>query len=110
MAKKKTKTTKTSAAMKTAKPVAGKAPTKSRSKKSPLPQHDHHGEYDEDFELDAVERKAVDHIVKSEQARDALEREVNMVVTEAVRKICKVRGKSLTVAQAQNVAMVLFGD
>ena len=36
--------------------------------------------------------------------------EVNTVVTQAVRKICKAHGASLSVAQAQNVAMVLFGD
>ena len=42
--------------------------------------------------------------------RNALEKEVNTVVTQAVRKICKAHGASLTAAQAQNVAMVLFGD
>ena len=56
------------------------------------------------------ERKAIDLVVESEAVRDALETEVNSVVTMAVRKICKSHGASLTIAQAQNVAMVLFGD
>ena len=47
---------------------------------------------------------------ESEDLRNALEMEVNTVVTQAVRKICKAHGATLTAAQAQNVAMVLFGD
>ncbi|MGO9112460.1 MAG: hypothetical protein ACLP9L_24785 [Thermoguttaceae bacterium] len=109
MAKKKTKTTKSSTAAKTRKPPAGK-----QSKKSPPKQrdheHDHHGELEEEIELDGTERKVIDLVLERDDMRGALEMEVNTVVTQAVRKICKAYGASLTVAQAQNVAMVLFGD
>ena len=115
MAKNKTKTTKSSAATKTRKPSAGKpptgsGPTKSRSKKSPPKPHDHHGEHEEAIELDDTESRAVDLVLESEDLRNALEMEVNTVVTQAVRKICKAHGASLTADQAQNVAMALFGD
>jgi hypothetical protein len=119
MAKKKTKTTNSSTATKArksaagkaaaGKAAAGKASAGKAAKKSPK-QHDHAREPEEEIELDETESDAIDHIVECDEARDALEREVNTVVTQAVRKICKVHGKSLTVAQAQNVAMVLFGD
>ena len=49
-------------------------------------------------------------VLQRDDMRSALETEVNTVVTQAVRKICKAHGTSLTAAQAQNVAMVLFGD
>ncbi len=105
MAKKKSTIAKSPAARKTRKPSA-----KPASKKSPPRQHKHRGEPEEEIELDETESKAVDHIIECDQARDALEREVDKVVTQAVRKICKAHGQSLTDAQAQNVAMVLFGD
>jgi len=105
MAKKKSTTTKSSAPKKTRKPSA-----KPASKKSPPKQHDHHGEHEEEIELDETESKAVDLVLESEDLRNALEMEVNTVVTQAVRKICKAHGATLTVAQAQNVAMMLFGD
>ncbi len=109
MAKKKTKTTKSSTATKTRKPSAGKS-----SKKAPPKPHDHGhdqpGEHEEEVELDETESKAVDLVLERDDLRDALETEVNTVVTQAVRKICKTHGVSLTVDQAQNVAMVLFGD
>jgi len=109
MAKKKTETKKTSTATKARKPSAGKP-----AKKSPPECHDHerdhHGEPEEEIELDESERKAVDLVLQCDDMRSALETEVNTVVTQAVRKICRVHGASLTAAQAQNVAMVLFGD
>src|SRR5271157_4513454 len=104
MAKKKTKTTKSSTAAKTRKPLAGKP-----SKRSPPKRHEHDhdqvSEHEEDIELDATEREAIDLVLERDDMRGALEVEVNMVVTQAVRKICKAHGTSLTVAQAQNVAM-----
>lgn len=110
MAKKKSPTTKSSVAKKASKPSAGK-PSRPAAKKSPSKQHDHDHEHEEEeIELDETERQAIDHVVECEETRDALEMEVNKVVTQAVRKICKVQGKSLSTAQAQNVAMVLFGD
>ncbi len=109
MAKKNSKTAKTSTAKKTSKSSAAKPPKKSPPKQHGH-DHGHQGEAEEEIELDGTERNAVDHIIECEEARDALEQEVNTVVTQAVRKICKAHGKSLTIAQAQNVAMVLFGD
>jgi hypothetical protein len=109
MAKKKTETKKTSTATKTRRPAAGKP-----AKKSPPKRHDHErdhqGEPEDEIELDETERQAVDLVLQRDDMRSALETEVNTVVTQAVRKICKAHGASLTAAQAQNVAMVLFGD
>ncbi len=106
---KKTQTTKSSAATKARKPSAGKA-----AKKSPPKPHGHeHGKrggHEEEIVLDEAESKAVDLVLDSNDLREALEVEVNAVVAQAVRKICKAHGASLTAAQAQNVAMMLFGD
>ena len=92
MAKKKTTTAKSSATTKSRKPVSdkasnGKAPSGKRAKKPA--KHDHHEEPEEEIELDEAESQAIDHIVECDEAREALEVEVNKVVTQAVRKICK---------------------
>lgn len=111
MAKKKPATTKSPAPKKASKPASGKPSTKPASKKSPPKQHDHEHDHDEEeIELTETESKAVDLVLDSADLRNALETEVNTVVTQAVRKICKAHGAALTVEQAQNVAMVLFGD
>ena len=106
--------TKSSAATKSRKPASGKtssgAASNGKGAKKPAKQHEHHVEPEEEIELDEAESQAIDHIVECDEAREALEVEVNKVVTQAVRKICKAHGESLSVAQAQNVAMVLFGD
>ena len=121
MAKKKPSTTKSSTATKTKKPAckdtckacdgatSKKTPSKKPPKKSP-PKRDHYDEQEEEIELDDTERKAVDLVLESEDLRNSLEEEVNTVVTQAVRKMCKAHGTLLTIDQAQNVAMVLFGD
>ena len=89
MAKK--KTTNPSTAAKTRKPSK-----KSPSKKSPPKQHDHehdyHGAREEEVELDGTESKAIDLVLDSDAMRNALETEVNTVVSQAVRKICKRTG------------------
>jgi hypothetical protein len=101
LAKKPTTSKKPSAAKKSRKP----------SKKASPPQHDHDGDDElEEIELDETERKAVDAVIQSAAMRNALELEVNRVVTQAVRKVCKAHGTTLTADQAQNVAMMLFGD
>ncbi len=119
MAKKKSNTTKSSTATKTKKPSAAKdvceaccgaTSKKKPPKKAPQKQHDHYDEHEEEIELDDTERKAVDLVLESEDLRNSLEAEVNTVVTQAVRKMCKAHGTLLTVVQAQNVAMILFGD
>ena len=50
---------------------------------------------EEEIELDEAESQAIDHIVECDEAREALEMEVNKVVTQAVRKICKRTGLRL---------------
>src|SRR5271156_4123230 len=108
MAKKKPQTTKSSAAKARRKPAA-RATTKSREHNSH--EHDH----DEDccgseVELDETERKTIDMVLDSDAMREALEIEVDAAVTATVRKVCRHYGAPLSPAQAQNVAMVLFGD
>ena len=117
MAKKKPSTTKSSTATTTKKPACkacdGATSKKTTSKKPPKkspPKRDHYDEHEEEIELDDTERKAVDLVLESEDLRNSLEEEVNTVVTQAVRKMCKAHGALLTVDQAQNVAMMLFGD
>ena len=108
MAKKKSATRKPSTATKSKKPPAAKPLPKKSSRTNR--GHDHHHGPDEEMQLDDTESKAIDLVLDSEALRSALELEVNTVVTQAVRKICKAHGATLTAAQAQNVAMVLFGD
>jgi len=108
MAKKKT-AAKPSAATKTKKSSVPRP-----AKKSPRKTQDHayteHEDHEEGIELDDTERNAVDLVLDSDDLRNDLETEVNAVVTQAVRKVCKAHGTVLTSAQAQNVAMILFGD
>ena len=108
MAKKKTPAAKSSAAKKKTK----KSPTTQKTAKKPPKQHAHdqHDENEIEIELDATECEAVDLVLDSDDLRLALETEVNRVVSQAVRKLCKAHGVALTAAQAQNVAMTLFGD
>jgi hypothetical protein len=108
MAKKKSKIT-TQANAKARKPSARK-PTQKSSAKQQHHEHDSCNEHEMEIELDATERKAVDLVLERNDMCSALEAEVNRVVTNAVRKICKEYGAPLTIAQAQNVAMMLFGD
>jgi hypothetical protein len=111
MAKKKSKTAKSSTAAKSRKPAAGKAAKRSPSKGNGNGHvHDEHCGHDEEIELDDSEQKAVDLVLDSDAMRDSLENEVGTAVTLAVRKVCKAHGAPLTAAQAQNVAIVLFGD
>ena len=72
--------------------------------------NDHHDAHEEEIALDDTESKAIEMVLESDDLRNALEMEVNTVVTQAVRKICKRTALRSTTAQAQNVARVLFGD
>ncbi len=102
MAKKKTEAKKSSRATKK---------RKARKKSTPKRHdHEHHEDHEVEIDLDKTERKAIDSVLERDDMRSALENEVNTAVTQAVRKVCKAHGSSLTVTQAQNVAMVLFGD
>jgi hypothetical protein len=110
MAKKKPTTAKSSTATKSRRPPAKTAKKSSPKGREHVHVHDEHCEHEEEIELDDTERKAIDLVFNSDSIRNSLETEVNTVVTLAIRKVCKAHGASLTTAQAQNVAMVLFGD
>ena len=110
MAKKKTDTRKTSAAAK-----AGRKPAAAAKKKPPRAHHAHDHHHDEtcdetEIELDNTERETINMVLDSDKLRLALETEVGAALTGAVRKFCRQHGTPLSAAQAQNVAMVLFGD
>jgi hypothetical protein len=110
MAKKKPQTTKSSATAKAPRKSAG-----STTKKPPQRSHSHNHHHDEDccdaeIELDDTERKTIDMVLDSDTMREALETEVDAAVSATVRKVCRHYGAPLSAAQAQNVAMVLFGD
>jgi hypothetical protein len=104
---------------KTAKPSAKKArrePAEKASKKHAR-EHHHHDEHyrnkpceEVEIELDDTEQEAIDMVFDSDELRLAMETEVDAAVTAAVRKVCRQYGTPLSTAQAQNVAMVLFGD
>ncbi len=114
MAKKKKQTTKPSAAKASRKP-AGKS-AKKHAREPSHHGHDHHAHgHDEtcdeaDIELDDTERKTINMVLDSDKLRLALETEVSTALTAAVRKFCRQFGMPLSSAQAQNVAMMLFGD
>ncbi len=110
MAKKKPQSTKSSTAAK-----ARRKPADSTTKKPPQRSHSHDHDHDADcgdaeIELDDTERKTIDMVLDSDAMREALENEVDAAVSATVRKVCRHYGSPLSAAQAQNVAMVLFGD
>jgi hypothetical protein len=114
MAKTKKQTAKPSAANASRKPAgkAAKKPVHGHNHRG----HDYHGHnHDEtcdeaEIELDDTERKTIDMVLDSDEIRLALETEVSAALTAAVRKFCRQYGTPLSMAQAQNVAMMLFGD
>ena len=110
MAKKKASTTKSSTAAKSRCKPAAKA-AKKPAQEHHFHEHIHDGDCcGEEVELDDTERKTIDMVLDSDKVRVALETEVSTALTTAVRKFCRQHGASLSAAQAQNVAMVLFGD
>jgi hypothetical protein len=60
--------------------------------------------------LDAVETKAIELVDSSDKVCEELEKAVTSAVTEVVRKVFKKNRISLTAAQAEKVALVLFSD
>jgi hypothetical protein len=106
MAKKKTSTAKSS--------TASKCRCKSSGKAAKKPAHDRHLDDEHCCEaeivLDDTEKKTIDMVLDSEKFRIGLETEVSTALTAAVRKFCRQHGAPLSIAQAKNVAMVLFGD
>ena len=117
MAKNEKRAAKPSAANARSKPAGKKA----KKAKKPAHGHDsrghHHHEHshddscgEEEIELDDTERKTIDMVLDSDKLRLALETEVSTALTAAVRKFCRQYGTPLSESQAQNVAMMLFGD
>ena len=63
-----------------------------------------------EIELDAIETKAFELAHSSDKVCTELEEGVMLAVSQAVRKVFKQHGVSLTSAQAEKVAMLLFAD
>lgn len=84
---------------------AKKAAAKKSKKKTP-PVRD-----DEQIELilDPLEQKALDLVSTSDQLCDDLELAVTAAVAKTVGTIYKKHKVNLTAAQAENVALLLFG-
>ena len=93
-------------AKKKASPAKKAAPAKA-SKKKAAPIRE---EEQIEIELDAVEQKAVDLISTSEQLCDDLEEAVTAAVSKTVGTIYKKHKINLTPEQAENVALLLFGN
>ncbi len=83
------------------KPAAAKAAKKAPTKKKAEP---------EQIVLSAIEEQAFDLVQKSKAVCRELEVAVTAAVAEAVQAVFKRHGSPLTAAQAQNVALILFGD
>jgi hypothetical protein len=62
------------------------------------------------IELDPTETKAFELAHSSAEVRTELEESVTLAMSQAVRKVFKQHGISLTSLQAQEVALLLFGD
>ena len=82
------------------------APAKKATKKKSAPRQD-----DEMMEitLDAAEQKAFDLVQSSDDVCDELETVVTAAVAKAVGTVFKKHKIALTAAQAENVALILFG-
>ena len=63
-----------------------------------------------EIELDPVETKAFELAHSSAEVQKELEEAVTLAMSQAVRKVFKQHGISLTPPQAQEVAAFLFGD
>ncbi len=112
MAKTKTRPAKSSARRADGKPARRPAKQKPHEHHPRGRVHDDHccNDDGEKIELDDTERKTIDMVLDSDALRQALESEVSAALTASVRKVCRHYGAPLGAAQAQNVAMVLFGD
>jgi hypothetical protein len=91
-------------AKKKAAPAKKATATKSK-KKAPAKKPEH-----VDIELDPVEVEAYELAHSSEKVCKELELTVTLAMAQAVRKVYKQHGITLSPPQAQQVAMILFGD
>ncbi len=87
-------------------PAKKAAPAKKTKKKS-SPQWD---EEQIEIQLDAVEQQAIDLVSSSDQLCNDLEKAVTLAVSKTVRTIYKNHKINLNAAQAENVALLLFGN
>jgi hypothetical protein len=85
---------------------AKKAPAKGAKKKAPPKRKDEQIE----IKLDPVEQQAIDLVSTSEPLCDDLELTVTSAVAKAVGTVYKKYKINLTPAQAENVALILFGN
>ena len=85
---------------------AKKANPAKKSKKTPPAR----AEESMELKLDSVEQQAVHLVSTSDQLCDELEKAVTAAVTNTVQKVYKKHKLSLSAAQAENVALLLFGD
>ena len=93
-------------AKKTSKPAAkGKKKAAPAKKKAPAKKVEH-----VEIELDPIETKAFQLAHSTEKVREELEEAVTSAISGAVRKVFKSNGIALTTDQAQEVALLLFGD
>jgi hypothetical protein len=83
-----------------------KAPAKGAKKKAPAKRKEEQIE----IHLDAVEQKALDLVQASDQVCNEIERDVTAAVAKAVGAVFKKHKINLTPAQAENVALILFGN
>lgn len=84
-----------------------KAAPKKAAKKAPQAQETEHVH---EFQLDPVEEKAFHLAHSSAKVQRALEEAVTDALARAVRKVFKDNRINLSPAQANNMAMILFGD
>ena len=100
MAKKRTAKT-PAAPPKQTKPAKGTKSAKGTKKKAPAAT---------EIVLDAVEEKAYDLAHSSAAVCKELEVEATAALTQAVRRVYKAHGLTLSAEQASRVTMILFGD
>jgi hypothetical protein len=99
-------TKKATPAKKGKKAASPKKPAKA-TKKTPMPPVE---EEPMELILDEVEQQAVNLVATSDPLCDELELAVTSAVAKIVRTVYKKHKINLTAAQAENVALVLFGN
>jgi transposase len=63
-----------------------------------------------EIKLDVLEQQALDLVQKSDDLCNDLEKEVTQAVAKSVAIVFKKHKIKLTPAQAENVALILFGN
>jgi hypothetical protein len=113
MAEKKKKASKPSNAKSGRKPASKTAKKAAKKPAHKRHRHEHHHDDESDvveIELSENEQTMVDKILDSDELCQELETEAIAALSAIVQKFFHKHGTTLTATQAQNVAMVLFGD